>query len=110
MRLFVQRDAELFEEPHRLVNRQRSQHPRDDTRRPTVEVPRGHDAIRDITAPAPADENLGAKPPRAVDDRDRGSGCATGCGDCRHQASRARADHQDGLGAVSHLMTVAVDR
>ena len=106
MRLFVQRDAELFEEPHGLVNRQRSQHPRDDARRPTVEVPRGHDAIRDIAASAAADENLGAKPPRAVEDDDRGAGAQRAAVMAVIKPAAPAADHQDG----SEPSVISTDR
>ena len=102
VRLFVERDAELVEEPHGIVHRQGSQHPRNRPRRSTVEVPGGHDAIRDVTAAAAADENLGAKASRPIDDDDVGSRCEASGRDRGHQPGRATAnDNESGRSLLS---------
>ncbi len=110
--LLVQRHAELPEERDGLGDREPAQHAAYDGALSAPEVGLGDDRIRDVAPAAAADEDLGARPGRAVEQEDVRRRRRPACEDGRCQAGGPGADdrHVTGLWEVCQNVCSACGR
>jgi hypothetical protein len=98
----VQGDAEAVEEGDGVRRREGAEHAPDDRGAAALEIRLRDDAVRDVAAAAAADEDLGTRLPRPVDDGHADRRVQPPLEDRRRQAGRPRADDDDwrGHGAI----------
>jgi hypothetical protein len=92
---FVDRDAELAEEPHRLIDGKAAEDAPDDGRPSAPEIAFGDDRVREVAAGAAADEDLRAGLLRAFEQDDGSPGTASPREDCGGETCRAGTDNGD---------------
>ena len=91
----MERHAQRREPGHGIGDSEAAQDIPDDGRLTAGEVTFGDDGIRDIASRTAADENLGARLGRAVQNKDREVGIQPACENCSCEPRRARADDDD---------------
>ena len=87
-------DADLAEERQRLLDPESVQHPADQHARRTVEVCLADDAMRDVAAAAPAEQELGPERAAAAQEPDLPLGPERRGEDRRREPSSAAANDQ----------------
>ena len=99
--LFVNAHADPAEKFDRLVHRKCAQYATDDSGSPSPEIVLGDDGVGDVAARPAADENLGARLPRTLDQGDRARGILSSREDCSRKAGCAGADYRNVVCGIS---------